>query len=122
MSDEDDVRRLALALPATEERTAYGTPAFYVGRKMFARVHDQPGVLVCWRADLAEREALLQRDPSVFFTTAHYDGHPSVLVRLERFAPAELAELLQEAWEARATKRLLEAAARERSASPDDAG
>ncbi|MCS5719739.1 MmcQ/YjbR family DNA-binding protein [Herbiconiux sp. CPCC 205763] len=106
MSDEDDVRRLALALPSTEERTAYGTPAFYVGKKMFARLHDQPGVLVCWRADLGEREALLQSDPSAFFTTPHYDGHPSVLVRLDRVPPERLGELLREAWECRAPKRI----------------
>jgi hypothetical protein len=107
MSSEDDVRRLALALPETEERTAYGTPAFYVGKKMFARLHDQPGVLVCWRADLGEREALLQGEPEAFFTSPHYDGHPSVLVRLEAVSAARLGEVLQEAWRARATKRIL---------------
>ena len=107
MSSDDDVRRLALALPETEERTAYGTPAFYVGKKMFARFHDQPGVLVCWRADLGEREALLQGEPEAFFTTPHYDGHPSVLVRLEAVSAARLGEVLQEAWRARATKRIL---------------
>ena len=106
MSTEDDVRRLALALPSVEERTAYRTPAFYVGSKMFARLHDRPGVLVCWRADLGEREALLQRDPTVFFTTEHYARHPSVLMRLERIEAPELAEVLREAWEARATDRL----------------
>lgn len=120
MSDDHDVRRLALALPAVEERTSYGTPAFAVGRKVFARLHDRPGVLVLWRADMGEREALLERDPSVYFTTDHYDGYPMVLVRLERIAPAELAEVLQEAWEARATTRLLEAARRERP-TPDEA-
>lgn len=106
MSNEDDVRRLALALPETAERTAYGTPAFYVGTKMFARLHDQPGVLVCWRADLGDREALLQSEPSMFFTTPHYDGHPSVLVRLGEISNDRLGEVLQEAWDARATQRI----------------
>ncbi|MBF4549960.1 hypothetical protein C5E07_09890 [Pseudoclavibacter sp. RFBJ3] len=115
MSSDDDVRRLALRLPETSERTAYGTPAFYVGTKMFARIHDEPGVLVCWRADLGEREALLQGEPSAFFTTPHYDGHPSVLVRLANVPPPRLGELLQEAWEARATKRIL----RDAQSSPE---
>ncbi|WP_085474739.1 MmcQ/YjbR family DNA-binding protein [Rathayibacter oskolensis] len=106
MSSDDDVRRLALQLPGAEERTAYGTPAFYAGPMMFARLHQQPGVLVLWRADLGEREALLQSDPDAFFTTSHYDGHPSVLVRLDRVASDRLAELLREAWDARAPKRL----------------
>ena len=111
MSSEDDVRRLALALPSTSERTAYGTPAFYVGSKMFARLHDRPGVLVCWRADLAEREALLQSEPAAFFTTPHYDGHPSVLVRLDEVSPERLDEVLREAWACRATARILRDAA-----------
>ncbi|WP_243222389.1 MmcQ/YjbR family DNA-binding protein [Microbacterium proteolyticum] len=106
MSSENDVRRLALDLPGVEERPAYGTSAFYAGPKMFARLHEQPGVLVCWRADLGEREALLQEDPDTYFTTDHYDGHPSVLVRLERVSPARLGELLRDAWEARAPQRL----------------
>ncbi|QHC60005.1 MmcQ/YjbR family DNA-binding protein [Rathayibacter sp. VKM Ac-2760] len=108
MSDDDDVRRLALLLPGTEERTAYGTPAFYAGPRMFARLHERPGVLVAWRADLGEREALLQSDPETYFTTSHYDGHPSVLVRLERIDADELGRLLREAWEARAPRRLLD--------------
>ncbi|PPG39698.1 MmcQ/YjbR family DNA-binding protein [Pseudoclavibacter sp. RFBA6] len=107
MISEDDVRRMALELPETQERTAYGTPAFYVGRKMFARLHEQPGVLVCWRADLGERDALLQGEPEEFFTTPHYDGHPSVLVRLEAVTAVRLAEVLEEAWRARATQRIL---------------
>jgi hypothetical protein len=107
VSDEAEVRRVAMALPEVQERTVFGTPGFYVGKKLFARVHEQPGVLVVWRADLGEREALLQAHPDVYFTTPHYDGHASVLVRLERIASADLAELLQEAWECRAPKRLL---------------
>jgi hypothetical protein len=109
-SNESDVRRLALDLPGVEERTAYGTAAFYAGSKMFARLHEQPGVLVCWRADLGEREALSQKNPDAYFTTEHYHGHPSVLVRLERVTPSILDELLRDAWEARAPGRLRRAA------------
>jgi len=43
---EDDVRRIAPALPETGERLRYGTPAFYVRKKWFARMHDEDGVLV----------------------------------------------------------------------------
>ena len=57
------------------------------------------------RVDLGEREALLQGQPDAFFTTPHYDGHPSVLVRLEVVDAQELAELLEEAWRLRAPKR-----------------
>ena len=107
MSTEEDVRRLALALPHTSERIAYRTPAFYVGTKMFARITDEPDVVVLWRADLGEREALLRTEPHKFFTTDHYRGHPSVLVRLLLVEVDELAELLEEAWASRALRRHL---------------
>jgi hypothetical protein len=108
MSTEDDVRRIAADLPEVTERPSHGTPAFYVAGTIFARLHDLPGVLVCWRRGLEEREELLAADPDAFFTTDHYRGHPSVLVRLGRVPPDELAELLAEAWEARAPRRLRE--------------
>ncbi|MFW5418360.1 MmcQ/YjbR family DNA-binding protein [Nocardiopsis sp. CNT-189] len=106
MSTEDDVRRLATALPEVTERPCYGTPAFYVSGRIFARLHDEPGVLVCWRASMEERQVLLDADPEKFFTTDHYRGHAGVLVRLGRVGTGEPAELLAEAWEARAPKRL----------------
>jgi hypothetical protein len=55
---------------------------------------------------LVAKEALLGDDPEVYFTTPHFDGYPSVLVRLERIAVSELEELTIEAWLARAPKRL----------------
>ena len=58
---------------------------------------------------LGAKEALLADDPSVFFTTAHFDGHPSVLVRLDRIAADDLDEVIVEAWLARAHSRLAQA-------------
>lgn len=106
MTTEEDVRRLALELPEVTEKPAWGFPAFYVRGKIFARVHETPEVLVCWRASLEDREVLLDADPEKFFTADHYRNHSSVLVRLGTVDAAELAELLLEAWEARAPKRL----------------
>jgi hypothetical protein len=43
-----------------------------------------------------------------FFTTPHFDGHPSVLVqagRLGEITRQELAEVVQDAWLARASPR-----------------
>jgi hypothetical protein len=44
MATEDDVRRLALALPETHERPSYGTPGFRVKDRLFARIHQDGGV------------------------------------------------------------------------------
>lgn len=118
MADVDDVRRLALGLPETSERPSYGTPGFRVKDRLFARLRFDGGgrgapagagdddVLVLMCADLAEKEALIAAEPRKFFTTSHYDGYPMVLVRLAAVDPAELRELLVEAWLARAPSRL----------------
>ena len=108
MASEDDVRRIALALPETEERSSYGTPGFRVKDRLFARIRE-PGVLVVWVADEAEKDFLIRADPEKFFTIPHYDGHASVLVRLAAVDRDELAELLTDAWRTRAPRRVAEA-------------
>ena len=106
---EEDVRRAALALPATTEKPSYGTPGFRVKDRLFARIHPAGDLLLVWTADLWEKDALLRSEPDKFTTTPHYDGHPTVLVRLGAVDPDELAELLTESWRLRAPKRLLDA-------------
>ena len=55
------------------------------------RLRTNPDALVLRVLDMGEREALLQGNPDVFFSTPHYDGYPYVLVRLEAVDPVELA-------------------------------
>ena len=105
----ESVRKIALAFPGSEEGTSYGTPALKVAGGFMCRLRTDPDALVLRVVDLGEREALLQGQPDAFFTTPHYDGHPSVLVRLEAVDPGELAELLEEAWRLRAPKRAIAA-------------
>jgi len=107
MPSEDDVRRLAAALPETTEKPSYGTPGFRVKDRLFARMHDLPDTLVVWVADMAEKEAFLASAPEIYFETPHYDGYPMVLVRLAEIDPDELREVLTESWRARAPRRLL---------------
>jgi hypothetical protein len=64
----DDVRELALTLPATTERSSYGTPGFRVKDKLFARIHDNSDWLVL-RMDQAQRELMAQAEPEKFFWT-----------------------------------------------------
>ena len=106
MITEDDVRRTALALPATTEKPSYGTPGFRVRDKLFARIREEGDVLVVWVDGLEEKEALLAAQPETFFTTPHYDGHPTVLVRFDAIEIDELTELLTDAWLVRAPARL----------------
>lgn len=110
MASEEDVRRIALALPETTEEPWYGSPGFRVKGKGFLRIRpDAEGALVCFVADLGEKEALLASDERTFFTTPHYEGHPTVLVRLEGIDVDELTELITDSWLTKAPKRVLKA-------------
>jgi hypothetical protein len=117
----DDVRRLALALPETSERTrGDGLMQWLVNDKLF--VWERPlrrsdvdalgaaapagPVLGARVADEGVKAALVAAEPHVFFTTPHFNGYPAVLVVLDQIAPEELAEVVTDAWLARAPKRL----------------
>lgn len=122
MADWSDVERIALALPETSERPAYGNAAWRVRDKIF--VWERPlrpkevadladrapsGPILALRVeDLGVKEALLQSDPDTFFTTPHFDNYAAVLVRLDQISVEELKELIVEAWLCRAPKGLAE--------------
>ncbi|PYP08591.1 MAG: hypothetical protein DMD56_12385, partial [Gemmatimonadetes bacterium] len=42
-----------------------------------------------------------------FFTTDHYRGYPTVLIRLARVRTADLRDILEQAWRRSAPKRLI---------------
>jgi hypothetical protein len=109
MVTEDDVRRIALALPETSERTYNRHPAFQVRKDLFLRIHELPDTLMVGCAGLEERDELLAADPGTFFITAHYQDYPAVLVRLGQIDVDELTELVTESWRLSAPKRLLAA-------------
>jgi hypothetical protein len=93
-------------LPGVEESTWYGTEALKVRGKGFCRLRDEGATLVVPVVDLEDKEALLRSDPEVFFTIPHYDGHASVLVRLDRVSREALAEVVEDAWRLRAPDSL----------------
>lgn len=110
MATEDDVRRIALSLPETIEKPWFGSPGFRVKDKGFLRIRSEAeGGLVVFVADLDEKEALLASDPEKFFTTPHYDGHPTVLVHVDAVDVEELRELITDSWRLKAPKRVLRA-------------
>jgi hypothetical protein len=105
VATEDDVRRIALSLPETIEKPWFGSPGFRVKDKGFLRIRSEAeGGLVVFVSDLGEKEALLASEPEKFFTTPHYDGHPTVLVNLPAIDVDELRELITESWLIRAPR------------------
>jgi hypothetical protein len=110
MSDKHDVRRIALGLPGMAEngedsfdfqRDGRGIAWPYLERvdpkKPRVKRFDRFVIRV---ADADDKEAYLQGEPDLFFTTDHYTGYAAVIVRLGEIDEARLEELLQEAWAA----------------------
>ena len=65
-------------------------------------------VIVFWVESQDEKLALVADESNPFFTTTHFDGHPSVLVRGSRIGELtkqELTEVIQDAWLSRASNR-----------------
>jgi hypothetical protein len=54
-----------------------------------------------------ERDFRIKADPATFYTTDHYRGYPTVLVRLARVTEPDLRAVLEEAWRRQAPKRLV---------------
>ncbi|MFJ3957042.1 MmcQ/YjbR family DNA-binding protein [Arthrobacter sp. NPDC090010] len=102
----DRIRAVALPWPEVTEKPCYGMPAFYVAGKIFARLHESPGVVVLWLGSQEERQVLLDSEPEAFFITEHYRRSSSVLARVRLLPDDELRELLTDAWMLRAPKRL----------------
>jgi hypothetical protein len=118
----EDVHELALGLPhVTVVHGSRGNPVYQVGGRSFVFFRTprpdavDPGtgerltdVIVLWVESEADKQALVQDPSTPFFTTPHFDGHPSVLVqasRLGEITRQELAELVEDAWLSRASAR-----------------
>ncbi|MFE4002186.1 MmcQ/YjbR family DNA-binding protein [Nocardioides sp. YIM B13467] len=113
---------LALGMPHV--RVCAGTqnrPIYQVGGKSFVFFRNPrpdafdphtgqryDDVIVFWVPSEGDKLAMVQDESSPFFTTPHFDGHLSVLVRASRLGEIsydELAEVVQEAWLSRASAR-----------------
>jgi hypothetical protein len=94
MSDEQDVRRMCLALPGVTERLSWEQPAWFA-RTLMARMWENGVVTV--KTD--ERDELVASDPDTYFWTPHHDRSPKLLLaRLHRLSTDELDELLRDSY------------------------
>ena len=117
-----DVHELAMHMPhVTVWYGSRGNPVYQVGGKSFVfsrnprpdAVDPDTGeryadVIMFWVPSESDKQALVQDQASPFFTTSHFDGHPSVLVRASRIGELtlqELTEVVQDAWLSRASPR-----------------
>ena len=105
----------------TVEHGPSGNAVYQVGRKSFVffrtprpdAVDPVTGeryddVIVIWVPSEEDKQALVQDEASPFFTTPHFNGHRSVLVRASHIGQVtrqELAEIIQDAWLSQASAR-----------------
>ena len=116
-----DVHELALAMPGTTRYEERERPVYQVSRRSFIffrtprpdAVDPETGeryddVIVFWVESEEDKRALVLDESTPFFTTPHFNGHNSVLLRGSRISELtldELREVVQDAWLARAGKR-----------------
>ncbi|TCP50751.1 hypothetical protein EV191_10711 [Tamaricihabitans halophyticus] len=116
----EDVHELAYGMPhVTVVHGSSGNPVYQVGQRSFVFFRNPrpdavdpdsgeryPDVVVFWVPSESDKQALVQDQTSPFFTTPHFDGHQSVLVRASRIGELtlrELTEIVQDAWLSRAS-------------------
>ena len=131
-----DIHETASAMPhVTQEQTSGKNSVYQVGRKSFVffrtprpdAIDPETGqryddVIVLWVTDEGVKESLVRDPESPFFTTSHFDGHLSVLIRASRLAEVtreEIVELVQDAWLAQASPRRARDWLRSQGLDPD---
>lgn len=117
----DDIHEIARSLPGVRLAADSRPTVYQVSRRSFIffrnprpdAVDPHTGerytdVIVFWVDSEFEKEAILADASLPFFTTPHFDGHPSVLLRGSRVGEMtrdELAGFVEGAWRSRAGPR-----------------
>jgi hypothetical protein len=132
-----DVHALARAMPhVTVVDGSQGKPVYQVGGKSFIFFRNPrpdaadpvtgeryDDVIVFWVETEADKQSLVDDPSAPFFTTPHFNGHLSVLIRarhLPGLSYRELSEVVQDAWLSRASTRRCAEWLRSRGLAPDE--
>ncbi len=111
VADQEDVRRIALALPGAIESTdGFAFGVVDKGRERGfvwswkERVEPKKprvardDVVAVRTVDVRDKEALLASGDEALFTEPHYNGFPAILVRLPLVGLDTLEELVVDGW------------------------
>ena len=101
----EQARQAALALPEAIEQDHHGRPSFRVAGKIFATLWDEEHMNVM--LDEGGVRTAVHSEPRICAEVWWGKRLTAVRVDLREVDPQLLAELLTEAWEIRAPKRLL---------------
>ncbi|WP_061289048.1 MmcQ/YjbR family DNA-binding protein [Herbidospora cretacea] len=98
MVDVDDVRRVALPLPRTTEHLIRDRVKFRVGRIVYV-AFSRDETTMGFGYPKEERAALVAAQPETFFLPGPVDmRYQWVECRLDRLDPAQMEELVVDAW------------------------
>ena len=113
-----DVHEIAASMPGSR-RVEEGKAVYQVSGRSFVFFRNPrpdafdpetgqryDDVIVFWVADDGAKQEILAEEGTPFFTTPHFDGHPSVLLRgrrVDELDRDQLAETVYDAWLARAS-------------------
>ena len=116
----EDVHRLASSMPGATRYPDSPNAVYQVGRKSFVYFRNPrpdavdpatgeryDDVIVFWVESEEVKQELLADESLPFFTTPHFDGHPSVLLRgcrVGELEVEELEEIVADAWLSRAPR------------------
>jgi hypothetical protein len=106
--DQNDVLRIALSLP--DARADDDEFSFRVSGRQFVHAWREridpkkakvpnPGVVVVSVGDEMDKQTLLASGDPAIFTESHYDGWPSILVRISDVDPGFLEKLITDSYD-----------------------
>lgn len=122
-ANADDVHEICVSLPEVEFGTSWGDRPTYKIRGRGFVLHRAPhrtavdpatgepydDLLVIVTPSAVEKQELVEDERLPFFTIDHFNGHNAVLVQQSRLGEMdrdELAEIITDAWAARAPRTL----------------
>jgi hypothetical protein len=112
------VEAIGRTLPGGEVTTTWGKPALKVRGTMFVCIASHPSAepdTLVVMMDFADRDALIEDDPEVYYLKDHYIDYPCVLVRLARVRRDALLDLVMGAHRYVSAKKARKPAASARS-------
>ena len=122
MAGQDDLRRLALALPEVYEDTHRRKPAFRVNKRIFAMLNVETAganpagffaplsgsrAVAGMKFEREDQLNMIEAFPAALGQAERYGHHGWTYVWLDQIAPAELGLLVRVAWTHVAPKRLV---------------
>jgi len=111
----DELRTLILSFPETIEASHQGHPDFRVGGKIVVSLDEEARSFTV-KLSLDDQQALMARGDDAFSLPGGWAKHGWTTIHLDHVSPAELEELVTDAWLAKAPEKLAAAWMAERDA------